>query len=200
MTRPDSMFHFFSLRGSFLRQAALYLAMAAGLGLFAGRASGLHAQARTSAPVKDQLVGSWKLMSRVSKLASGEVKADPGLGEKPSGVLIYDASGHMAAQLSRQGRTIDMLKEECGAMAAVNTSPNTANTILGYDAYFGTYTVHEKEGFVTHHVEAALWPGNQGTDINRSFTLQGDELAITFKTTTQDGQPVTRTLVWQRMR
>jgi hypothetical protein len=39
MTRSDSMFRFFSLRRSFLRQAALYLAMAAGLGLFAGRAA-----------------------------------------------------------------------------------------------------------------------------------------------------------------
>jgi len=200
MKNSDSMFRMLSFRGNSLRQAAVYLAMAASLGLFAGRASGVHAQAKTTASVTEQLVGSWKLMSRVSKLASGEVSVDPGLGAKPSGVLIYDASGHMAAQLSRQGRTIDMLKEECGAMAAVNTSPNTANTILGYDAYFGTYTIHEKEGFVTHHVEAALWPGNQGTDINRSFTLKGDELTITFKTTTQDGQPVTRTLVWQRMR
>ena len=200
MKNSDSMFRMLSFRGNSLRQAAVYLAMAASLGLFAGRARGVHAQAKTTASVTEQLVGSWKLMSRVSKLASGEVSVDPGLGAKPSGVLIYDASGHMAAQLSRQGRTIDMLKEECGAMAAVNTSPNTANTILGYDAYFGTYTIHEKEGFVTHHVEAALWPGNQGTDINRSFTLKGDELTITFKTTTQDGQPVTRTLVWQRMR
>ncbi len=200
MKNSDSMFRMLSFRGNSLRQAAVYLAMAASLGLFTGRASGVHAQAKTTASVTEQLVGSWKLMSRVSKLASGEVSVDPGLGAKPSGVLIYDASGHMAAQLSRQGRTIDMLKEECGAMAAVNTSPNTANTILGYDAYFGTYTIHEKEGFVTHHVEAALWPGNQGTDINRSFTLKGDELTITFKTTTQDGQPVTRTLVWQRMR
>ncbi len=200
MKNSDSMFRMLSFRGNSLRQAAVYLAMAASLGLFTGRASGVHAQAKTTASVTEQLVGSWKLMSRVSKLASGEVSVDPGLGAKPSGVLIYDASGHMAAQLARQGRTIDMLKEECGAMAAVNTSPNTANTILGYDAYFGTYTIHEKEGFVTHHVEAALWPGNQGTDINRSFTLKGDELTITFKTTTQDGQPVTRTLVWQRMR
>jgi hypothetical protein len=200
MKNSDSMFRMLSFRGNSLRQAAVYLAMAASLGLFAGRVSGVHAQAKTTASVTEQLVGSWKLMSRVSKLASGEVSVDPGLGAKPSGVLIYDASGHMAAQLSRQGRTIDMLKEECGAMAAVNTSPNTANTILGYDAYFGTYTIHEKEGFVTHHVEAALWPGNHGTDINRSFTLKGDELSITFKTTTQDGQPVTRTLVWQRIR
>jgi hypothetical protein len=200
MKNSDSMFRMLSFRGNSLRQAAVYLAMAASLGLFAGRVSGVHAQAKTTASVTEQLVGSWKLMSRASKLASGEVSVDPGLGAKPSGVLIYDASGHMAAQLSRQGRTIDMLKEECGAMAAVNTSPNTANTILGYDAYFGTYTIHEKEGFVTHHVEAALWPGNQGTDINRSFTLKGDELSITFKTTTQDGQPVTRTLVWQRIR
>ena len=144
------------------------------------------------------LVGTWKLASRVSRAADGKVLTDPALGATPSGVLIYDASGHMAAQLSRQGRTMDIFKDECAEISALKTSPNTANTVFGYDAYFGTYTVHEKEGFVTHHVESALWPGNQGKDINRSFKLEGDTLTITFTTTTQDGQPVTRTLVWHR--
>lgn len=70
----------------------------------------------------------------------------------------------------------------------------------GYDAYFGTYTLDEKNGVVTHHLEAALWPGDIGKDIVRHFAISGDRLTILFRTTTHDGVKVTRTLVWERMR
>jgi len=168
--------------------------------LLSGHGVGRNALVAQSAvsSVKEQLVGTWKLVSRESKLQNGQALPDPALGATPSGVLIYDSYGHVAAQLSRQGRTMDIFKTECAEVSALKTSPNTANTVFGYDAYFGTYTVHEKEGFVTHHLESALWPGNQGKDINRSFKLDGDALVITFNTTTEDGLPVTRTLVWRR--
>ena len=164
------------------------------------RNNAIHAEGSPQPSIKQQLVGSWKLISRQSRLDNGQLVADPGLGDRPSGILIYDSSGHMAAQLSREGRTIEMLKEECAEITKVKTAPNTANTILGYDAYFGTYSVNEKEKVVTHHVESALWPGNQGKSINRSFDLKGDELTITVKTTNEQDQPVTRTLVWQRLK
>lgn len=162
--------------------------------------SELRAKSPITASVKDQLVGSWKLVSRVSRLDNGEIAVDPTLGATPSGILIYDASGHVAAQLSRPGRTMDIFKDECPEITAVKTAPNTANTVFGYDAYFGTYTVHEQEGFVTHHLESALWPGNIGKSINRNFKLEGDKLTIIFKTTTEDGKAVERTLVWQKLR
>jgi hypothetical protein len=165
-----------------------------------GHAAGRKESApQSTAPANtEQLVGTWKLVSRESRLSDGQVVVDPGLGATPSGVLIYDPYGHVSAQLSRQGRTMDIFKNECTAINAVKTSPNTANTVFGYDAYFGTYVVHEKEGFVTHHLESSLWPGNLGKDINRSFKLNGDTLIITFTTTTQEAQAVTRTLVWHR--
>lgn len=55
-------------------------------------------------------------------------------------------------------------------------------------------------GIVTHHLEAALFPGDIGQDIQRHFTISGDELTIFFDTTTRDGVKVTRTLIWQRMK
>jgi len=150
--------------------------------------------------VRGQLIGTWALVSRASHLANGQVLSDPGLSETPQGRLIYDASGHVAAQLSRRGRTVEMIGEECGKVAATKHQPNTAQTILGYDAYFGTYTIHQKEGFVTHHLESAIFPGDIGTDINRNFKIEGDRLTISFDTTLQDGTPVKRTLVWERMK
>jgi hypothetical protein len=148
----------------------------------------------------DQLVGGWRLASRVTTTTDGKVLVDPGLSAIPNGVLIYDRSGHVAAQLSRPGRTVEALPDECRAAERVKGTNDTAQTILGYDAYFGTFTVDAKNNVVTHHLESALFPGDIGKDIKRNFSIAGDTLTIKFHTTTADGTPVVRTLVWARMK
>jgi hypothetical protein len=157
---------------------------------------------RTAAEQKvvSQLAGGWRLVSRVTTGSDGKVLIDPGLSVTPSGVLIYDRFGHVAAQLSRPGRTMEMLGEECRAAEKVKGTTDTAQTILGYDAYFGTYTIDAEAGVVTHHLESALFPGDIGKDIKRDFSISGDTLTIRFHTTAPDGTPVVRTLVWARMK
>jgi hypothetical protein len=156
--------------------------------------------ATTHDRVVAQLVGGWSLVSRVTTGADGRVLTDVGLSAKPSGILIYDRAGHVAAQLSRPGRTIAMLADEWREAQKVIGTDDTSQTILGYDAYFGTYTVDEKKGIVTHHLESALFPGDIGKSIARRFAISGDTLTITFNTTLRDGTPVTRTLVWTRQK
>jgi hypothetical protein len=150
--------------------------------------------------IVSQLAGGWQLVSRVTTGADGKVLADPGLSVTPIGVLIYDRSGHVAAQLARPGRTVEMLGEECRAAEKVKGTSDTAQTILGYDAYFGTYTIDAKASVVTHHLQSALFPGDIGKDIRRNFSISGDTLTITFHTTTAEGTPVLRTLTWKRMK
>lgn len=84
-----------------------------------------------------------------------------------------------------------LLEAESETRAAIGAS---------YDAYFGTYKINEQAGVVTHHLEAALWPGDIGKDIDRHFTISGDPLTITFDTTTREGVKVTPTLMWERMK
>jgi hypothetical protein len=153
-----------------------------------------------SGGVADQLVGGWSLVSRVTTSSDGRVLIDPALSATPKGVLIYDRFGHVAAQLSRPGRTVEMLGEECRDVLNVKGTNDTSQTILGYDAYFGTYTVNTKEGVVTHHLESALFPGDIGKGIKRQFSISGDTLAIKFHTTLRDGTPVVRTLIWTRLK
>ena len=136
--------------------------------------------------VRAQLIGSWRLVSRESRRENGQVEIDQGLSKLPLGVLIYDQSGHVAAQLSRRDRTVSIFNEECSAAAETKGTQDTAQTVLGYDAYFGTYTLNEEEGIVTHHLEAAIWPGDIGKNIDRHFNISGDQLAIVFKTTTRE--------------
>ena len=60
---------------------------------------------------------------------------------------------------------------------------DTAQTILGYDAYFGTYTVDDQQGIVTHKLERALFRGDIGRSIICHFTIAADVLTIRFATT-----------------
>ena len=180
--------------------------LAAGLVTFAsaflwgGAGAADKASIGTMPSAIDRLVGGWSLVSRVTTSSTGSVIPDPGLSVAPTGVLIYDGYGHVAAQISRQGRTIDMIAGDCREAEKVKGTDDTAQTILGYDAYFGTYTVNAEEGVVTHHLESALFPGDIGKNIKRRFTIAGDTLTIGFSTTLRDGTPVIRTLVWARMK
>ncbi len=151
--------------------------------MVAGQASAADNAARGTTPsVVDQLVGGWRLVSRVTRSPDGKIVVDPGLSATPNGVLIYDAAGHVAAQLSRRGRTLGMLAEECRDAERIKGTADTAQTVLGYDAYFGTYKVDAKEDIVTHHLESALLPGDIGKLITRRFSLSGDTLTISFDT------------------
>jgi hypothetical protein len=158
------------------------------------------ADAVTPSSVVEQLVGGWSLVSRVTTTEDGKPLSDPGLSATPKGVLIYDRYGHVAAQLSRPSRTVEMLGDECREAEKVKGTNDTAQTILGYDAYFGTYTVDAKAGIVTHHLDSALFPGDIGKDIKRQFSISGDTLTIKFHTTLRDGTAVVRTLIWARMK
>jgi hypothetical protein len=159
----------------------------------------LGAQSPTD-PLQAQLIGSWRLVSRQTTLLNGQVVTDPGLSATPNGILIYDQSGHVAAQLSRPGRTVASITQECANIQKVKGTNDTAQTVLGYDAYFGTYKVDIKRGIVIHHLESALFPEDVGKDIPRHFSLEGDKLTIDFNTTTSDGTQVKRTLVWSRLK
>jgi hypothetical protein len=150
--------------------------------------------AQTPAPrpatAAQRIVGTWQLMTRTVTRADGSTVIDAVLGEKPTGRLVYDAGGAMSLQMMRPGR-----KEAISTPANAKDKANP-RVILGYDSYFGHYTVDEKAGTVTHHVEGSLFPEDLGDDWVRPFTLNGDTL--TLRLTGEDG--LTRTLVFHRMR
>ena len=152
----------------------------------------LQAQAPSAVNGTTQrIVGTWQLMTRTVSRADGTTIVDPVLGEKPTGRLVYDASGAMMLQMMRTGR-----KDAISAPANTRDKTNR-RVILGYDSYFGRYTVDEKTGTVTHHVEGSLFPEDLGEDWVRPFTLDGDKLTLRL-TSPADG--LTRTLVFQRLR
>jgi hypothetical protein len=138
------------------------------------------------------LPGTWRLLSRVDVTAAGEWRPEPSLGEHPLGLLIYDRSGHFAAQFMRRDRSGDVPDGPSGAA-------NNSRAQGGYDAYFGTYTVDDEKGSVTQRLLGSLSREHVGAVLTRDMEVQDDTLVIRLETTAADGTTVTRTLTWRRV-
>lgn len=114
-------------------------------------------------------------------------------GQNPTGDLIYLPSGRMAVQVQHDGRP-SLGSSELHA----GDREGWAEAYRSYIAYAGTWSVPE-EGVVVHHVEVALHPDQAGIDKRRSFTLDGDDLALeTQRVRLEGGGDATSILRWRR--
>ena len=146
---------------------------------------------RTAEPLANRIIGTWWLVSRVDRAADGTIRADPALGSDPLGMLTY-TQDRFAAQFMKRDRSAVV------AEVAGGSGQNNTTAVGGYDAYFGTYHVGN-DGYVVHRLEAALTHGNVGLEVARSLTVEDDQLIIVLKTASQDREPITRTLTWNRI-
>ena len=143
-------------------------------------------------PLSQSLIGTWRLVSREDRTASGERRVDPMLGADPIALLVYDRGGNFAAQFMKRDRQV------VAPAPAGPSGPNNSRAVGGYDAYFGSYSVDDSVGTVTQRLVGALSPENIGLVLTRSMRVAGDELTIQLDTAAADGTPVVRTLRWKR--
>lgn len=159
------------------------LAIAFGLVFLVGFGPGGTAagQGKSQAELRKPFVGSWKLVS----ITGG---ANPAARGKPTGIIIYDAHGNMAAQIQpdRQRPTY----------TGTPTAEQLADRARGYTAYFGTYTIDEKASIVTHHRQGQLDSG--AVDFVRKFELidGGNRIVLT----PVGGTAPPTQLTWERVR
>ena len=73
------------------------------------------------------LVGTWELVSRTDRDASGRVISEMSLGATPIGYLIYDAAGHVSAQLASRERS-GMARPRMFTAASERDSNHCAST------------------------------------------------------------------------
>ena len=145
----------------------------------------------SAAPLSQALIGSWRLVSREDRTATGERRIDPGLGADPIALLFYDRGGNFAAQFMKRDR-------RSAPAATVASAPNNSQAVGGYDAYFGSYTVDDAASIVTQRLLGALSAENVGLVLTRTMQVNGEELVIQLDTASADGTPVVRTLRWTR--
>ncbi len=142
--------------------------------------------------MRAQLLGAWDLVSFSVTDSTGKVSYP--FGADAVGVLMYDASGRMAAQLGRRDRPNFKSGDQ-----QKGTDEEVRLAVQGYVAYFGTFEVKESEGVVVHKVIGGLFPNWNGTDQVRHVKLQGDRLTIEVSPSRWGGSGTVTRLVWQRL-
>ena len=128
--------------------------------------------ATSAAPHPDALskkfVGAWRLVS-----IQGTSPGRPNSYDRPTGLIMYDASGHMGVNITLKADRKPFAPCAKGLLSA--TTEEKASAFETYAAYYGTYTLDATAGTVTHHIEGNLIPGRQGTDNVRWFDFQDDD-------------------------
>ena len=143
-------------------------------------------------PVPAGLVGTWRLVS-FEDVENGQTIRR--FGEKPLGIFIYTADGHVAIQIANPANPVCVAPGKKSGpgrkddVAAPACTPEQMQALLdGYVAYWGTYTIDAAASVVIHHVQSDISGGYAGTDQRRPFRLEGDRLVI------GDGKTWTRVL------
>jgi Lipocalin-like domain/Reductive dehalogenase subunit len=122
--------------------------------------------------VKEQLVGTWLLVSNYNERPDGtrfEL-----LGANPIGMLILDRDGYMSSQQMRSG-----LPKFASNNRWEGTSEENKAIVQGVLCYFGTYSVSESDHTLNFHIESSSFPNWNGSDQKRIFTVAEDELTYT---------------------
>jgi hypothetical protein len=137
--------------------------------------------------LKDQLVGTWMVVSNYTDREDGS-KFDT-FGPNPMGIVMFDGDGRLSLQEMRS----DLPKFASNSRQEGTAEENQA-IVQGSICYFGTYTLDEAAKTLTFHIEGCSFPNWTGTDQKRSFTLRGDELA--WSGVGSSGRPIRS--VWKR--
>ncbi len=160
------------------------------LALTVGMASHGIAQQQAES-VKQQLVGTWFLVSDVATRPDG-TRFEP-FGDNPKGILMFDRTGYFSIQYSGDARR----KVASNNRLEGTPEENMANA-KGTQAYYGTYSVDAAARTITFHVERNSYPNWDNIDLKRTITLVGDELTTTIARISTGGGAAVN--VWKRVK
>jgi hypothetical protein len=148
--------------------------------------SAVLAQEKT---LREQLVGTWSLVSNENLSPSGERRQL--FGANPQGMVIYGANGrYIQLQIG------DRPKFK-GATRLDGTAEENKAVVRATAGHFGTWSVNEADKTLTVHQEGNVFPNDDGSVQTRSITLAGDELAARNPSPSSGGSAV---VVWRRVK
>jgi hypothetical protein len=132
----------------------------------------------TEAKAANKLLGAWRY---IGTRINGS-KWDR--GANPKGMIYYGPHGEMAVQIAP-----DVKRTRAGALM---TPQEAFTAVRDYIAYFGTYTVDQQAGTVTHHRQDSLQPGDTG-DLVRRYEFIDDQLVLRAPNSTLE-------VTWERIK
>ena len=141
-------------------------------------------------PGHNPLLGTWKLRS-LTWVDTETGKQSTTLGIHPVGYLNYSSDGRVMAILLAENRVAPG-----GPIPSDSEAAALFKTMV---AYTGTFTVEGNQ--VMHNVDASWNEAWTGTQLIRSYKLDGNSLTITTARARHEvtGQVGVATLVWERI-
>jgi hypothetical protein len=155
--------------------------------------AGLFAQSTSRSPAARRVIGTWELIGYDSNDADSRQLRGP----KPTGLLYYDDTGHMAVQIAPDRVRRRFTGPVSGMFTGPRPTPEEAlDAISGYGAYFGTYTVDESARTVTHKRTGNVNPAALG-DFVRRYEFRNDDVLVLEPLDSKDVRSVR--LSWRRL-
>lgn len=151
-------------------------------------------EAADLSPKALDMIGNWRVVAVETLLPNGDVSR-AWLGEKPVGMLTYQANGLVSVQIMRDPRPVFAAGDISRASAE-----EVKNAYLGYYAYWGTYTVDAEARSINHKITASLLPQEVGVTVVRHYEIEGDGLVLTTPVFKYEGMDLRNKLTWERVR
>jgi hypothetical protein len=120
--------------------------------------------------LKEQIVGTWTAVSQYVEQDGKELEP---FGSNPKGMVVYDNNGRFVLVLQRAS-----LPKFASNNRMTGTAEENKAIVQGSIAYFGRYSVNEKEGKINLHYNGSTYPNWDGEDQTRLIAISGDELKI----------------------
>jgi hypothetical protein len=124
--------------------------------------------------LKEQLVGTWTLLSWEQKNGDG-TKVER-YGSSPKGIAFFDGSGKYIITVMRSDRA----KYASNALWQ-GTPGENKETADGTITDFGTYSISEADSSIAIHVEGSSFPNWNATNQKRFVAIGGEQLTLTVR-------------------
>lgn len=144
-----------------------------------------------SPAIIDNLPGTWLLES--IKLINSSGNAKNMYGEKPIGMVMFDANGYMNAQLGSSSRTLfasDVLDE--------GTADEIKQAYNNYMAFYGQYK-EPAPGTLSIALMGCTFPNWQGKEIIRYAEIENDLLLLSTPPTPVGPEYYTVRATWRKV-
>ena len=158
-----------------------------------GCSTGSHDAIAQGSPktLKDQLTGSWRLVS-ITNLRLNGTKYEL-FGPNAKGIVIFDRNGSYSFQIMRAARPSFVAESRLEGTPEENKA-----AVQGVISHFGTYEVDETSHSITFRIEGSSYPNWDKTEQKRSFTLLGNQLAWSDPAAGPRAGDLQSDLIWRR--
>jgi Lipocalin-like domain len=146
----------------------------------------LHAQS-----LREQLLGTWELVSW--NYVAGGVEEPGPLGKDVTGYIMYMPDGHMCASAMIPDR-----RKFGTADFRAASDEEKARAFESFFGYCGRYEVNDSEIAITHLVEVGSVPNWTGTRQKRFAKISSETMTLTTPLQTIGGRELVGVIAWKR--